>query len=180
MPKVGVAPAKTRAKALVTASITKAMQVAPSVPKTVVFIDLTQESDSDDRGVASPGLQSRAMPSLPRRKVLVQKQPTVSGRARVRVPHLAPPSTLASSALTAARAGPGGHGSSSSESEDEMLLETMLAADTSDSDMDCSSSDVESPIRRPSYLQLLGPTCVDGDRSDALPRWRSYNKDPIW
>ncbi|PIL31847.1 hypothetical protein GSI_06551 [Ganoderma sinense ZZ0214-1] len=180
VPKVGAAATKTHVKPLVTASVTKAVQVASSAPKTVVFIDLTQESDSEGRGAASPGLQSRAMPSLPRRKVLVSKQPATSARARVRVGHLAPPSTVASSGFTVAGARPGGHRSSSSESEDEVLLETMLVADTSDSDMDCSSSDVESPIRPPGYLQLLGPTCVDGHRADGLPRWRSYNKDPIW
>ncbi len=56
----------------------------------------------------------------------------------------------------------------------------MLAADASDSDMDCHSSDVEPPIRPSGYLQLLGSTRVDDGRSDVLPRWRSYNKDPFW
>lgn len=163
-----------------TASVTKAVQVAPSASKTVVFIDLTQESDSEGRGAASPGLQSRAMPSLPRRKVLVSKQPAASARARARIPHLAPSSIVAASALTVVSARPSGHGSCSSESEDEGLLETMLAADTSHSDMDCSSSDIESPIHPPGYLQLLGPTCGSDGRPDGLPRWRSYNKDPFW
>lgn len=183
MPKVVAsitknAKGKTHVKALVTANVKQAVQVAPSAPQTVVLIDLTQESDSEDCGADSSGTRPRAMPSLPRRKVLVSKQPVASGRARARLPPTLP-SSVASSALTVARARPDGHESTSSESEDEALLETMLAVDASDSDMDCPSSDVESPFRLLGYLPL-DPICGGDGRSDALPRWRSYHKDPFW
>ena len=139
---------KTSTKASTGAQLSRAVQVAPSSRK-AIYIDLTQDSDSEgDLSGSSGGLSRtkplRARPTITAAAAAVSKQPTTSAPA--------PPSrslpcnpvvTRAGLAVTMAGAAGYALSDADSESDDEMLLVSMLTAGDSDSDMDCGSSDVE-------------------------------------
>ncbi|KAI0651961.1 ribonuclease III domain-containing protein [Trametes meyenii] len=134
-------------------------QAAPAVKKAPIFIDLTIDTDSGSE--AEEG-------------AIVFRHPLVT-------PRIHHPSPAMSKRPTPARApGPatGTTSGSNSESEDETMLENMLTADTSFSDMDCDSSDVESPAR-PSNLapHLTRPFIPGGVQAPLiLPRRNIFFK----
>ncbi|EJF66798.1 hypothetical protein DICSQDRAFT_75864 [Dichomitus squalens LYAD-421 SS1] len=137
-----VVPAKKCLKPAPSANVIQGVQVAPSA-KRAILIDLTQDSDSESDDERPSGSHSRATPLRSRRTVAVSKQPTAP-------PGLPLPRTSAvqGAGLTMTMANPAGYGSldTDSESDDEMLLVSMLTTDSLGSDMDCTSSDVELPI----------------------------------
>ncbi|KAI0669788.1 hypothetical protein C8Q78DRAFT_1037827 [Trametes maxima] len=108
-----------------------ASQAVPVVKKTPIFIDLTIDTDESE----AEGSE------------IVFRHPLVTPRIHRPSPAVSKRSTPARAPAPATNTS----GGSNSESEDESMLESMLTADTSFSDMDCDSSDVESPAR-PSNL----------------------------
>ena len=106
------------------------MQMLPVVKQAPDYIDLTLDSDSDD----PPPLSIKhtlVPPRIPRSSLALSKRPT---------PVPLPAATIPPG-LTATDVG----GAASSDTDDEMMLESMLV--DSGSDMDCGSSDVETPVR---------------------------------
>ncbi len=118
------------------------IQVAPVARKAApIFVDLTLSDDDEDEVVIDRPLRHPLVtPRIPRRTPAVSKRPTP-------VP----------AAIPAADRGGGSH--SDSESEDENMLQSMLMeTPSSDSDMDCSSDGVESPMHHSNLGPLLTRT----------------------
>ncbi|RDX55746.1 hypothetical protein OH76DRAFT_563267 [Lentinus brumalis] len=137
--KPKVAPAKPLSKPSSSKNIMQATSVAKQAP---IFIDLTVSSDSDSEGDCQPLVRHTFVnPRIPRPSLPVSKRPTP---ARAVASPLPGSLALIRSAV------------SSSESDDEMMLESMLIADHSGSDMDCGSSDVET-LANPSKTAPLLP-----------------------
>ncbi|KAH9898291.1 ribonuclease III domain-containing protein [Cubamyces lactineus] len=154
-------PAALPAKLSAAASSSKVpVQAAPVTKKAPIFIDLTLESDPEDE---------REQPTIFRHPLVTPRitrpSPAVSKRnTPVRA------SALAAVAIPAVDTG----AESNSEWEDETMLENMLTAEDSFSDMDCGTSDVETPPRPSNLAQFLTRNGLDGSLLDTerppLPR----------
>ncbi|KAI0375109.1 ribonuclease III [Pilatotrama ljubarskyi] len=130
-PKPTLAPPLIRSKASSSKADSKtAIQASPMARNAApIFIDLTVDSGSDVE------------------RETIFRHPLVTPRIPRRTPAVSKLPTPAAAAIPAADTGT----DSNSELEDETMLETMLTAEGTFSDMDCGSSDVESPAR-PSNL----------------------------
>ncbi|KAI0756883.1 ribonuclease III domain-containing protein [Daedaleopsis nitida] len=134
-------------------------RATPVVKKTSVVIDLTLDSDSDSDDSAPLVRHPLVTPRISRPSPANRKRPT---------PASVPPPKFATE-LAVADTGD----SSLSDSEDEVMLETMLTTGGSCSDMDCESSDVEWPMDRPLNLaQLVTQNAHGGNPLDIVSQQR--------
>ncbi|RPD55842.1 hypothetical protein L227DRAFT_579327 [Lentinus tigrinus ALCF2SS1-6] len=139
-PKPKAAPAKQPSKSSLSKNVTQSVKQAP------IFIDLTVSSDSDDD--CQPLVRHPLVtPRIQRPSPSVSKRPTPVRTFASSLPES--PALIVNTV-------------SSSESEDEMMLESMLIASDSGSDMDCGSSDVETPASPSKPMPLLSRTGFSG------------------
>ncbi|KAI9065834.1 hypothetical protein FKP32DRAFT_441284 [Trametes sanguinea] len=146
--KPQLTPPRLPAKPSSSSSKNPAIQAAPLVRKAPVFIDLTVDSDSDSDNEPSFFRHPLVTPRIPRTSAA-----TASKRAT--------PAPVAAAAADT-------HDESDSEWEDETMLENMLTAPDafSESDMDCGSSDVESPAGPSNLAPFLIRSGSAGDPLD--------------
>ncbi|KAJ8495633.1 hypothetical protein ONZ51_g1583 [Trametes cubensis] len=152
-------PAAIPSRLSVAASTSKVpIQPAPVVKKAPIFIDLTLESDPEDES-EQPTIFRHPLvtPRITRPSSAVSKRST-------------PARAIAAAAIPAVDTGV----ESNSEWEDETMLENMLTAEDSFSDMDCGSSDVGTPARPSNLSPFLTGVGLDGSPLDTgrppLPR----------
>ena len=152
-------PAAIPSRLSVAASTSKVpIQPAPVVKKAPIFIDLTRESDPDDDSERPTIFRHPLVtPRITRPSSAVSKRST-------------PARAIAAAAIPAVDTGV----ESNSEWEDETMLENMLTAEDSFSDMDCGSSDVGTPARPSNLAPFLTGVGLDGSPLDTgrppLPR----------
>ncbi|KAI0328482.1 ribonuclease III [Cubamyces sp. BRFM 1775] len=152
-------PAILPAKPPAAASSSKAtIETTPVVKKAPIFIDLTIESDPEDES-GQPTIFRHPLVT-PR---ITRPSPAVSKRST-------PARAVAAVVIPAVDTG----AESNSEWEDETMLENMLTAEDSFTDMDCGSSDVETPVRSSNLASFLTGVGLDGSPLDTgrppLPR----------
>ncbi|KAI0361499.1 hypothetical protein OH77DRAFT_433562 [Trametes cingulata] len=131
------------------------IQATPVAQKAApIFIDLTIDSGSDDE--PEPFFRHPLVtPRITRPTPAVSKRPT--------------PAPAAAAAATAAASDTSTGTDSNSELEDETMLENMLTAEGAYSDMDCGTSDVESPARPSNLAPYLTRTGVEGSPLQIKP-----------
>ncbi|KAH9858084.1 hypothetical protein C2E23DRAFT_802586 [Lenzites betulinus] len=148
-------PAIAPPKASSSQPVIQARPVAKKAPP--IFIDLTiSESEGEqETRIDRPLRHPLVTPRIRRLTPAVSRRVTPVAKAKAK----AAPAPVA-------HAGTSWH----SESEDESMLETMLTADNSGSDMDCDSDGVETPVRPSKLASFLARSRMYSGGLDLSPR----------
>ncbi|KAI0825024.1 hypothetical protein BC628DRAFT_278689 [Trametes gibbosa] len=142
-------PAVAPPKASSSKTVIRAAPVAKKAAPVIIDLTISESEEEGEWPINSP-----------------LRHPLVTPRIHRKTPGVSKRRTPKTTAMPAARQ----RGSWDSESEDESMLETMLTADMSGSDMDCDSSDVESPARPSNLAPFLARPGPHSGAFDIRPR----------